>query len=160
MPRSKNESLVYTVLMCTFMVFCMSVYNVSIHTEFSWNAVMEAWLGFPLAFVVAILCDWFIIAGPAKKLAFHFIAPASSSIRKIVTISVCMVCGMVLCMSLYGAFQTVGLSDRLLIAWIKNIPTNFIVALPLQLFIAGPIVRFLFAKVFPRTENETYQSAK
>jgi hypothetical protein len=151
MPKSKNESLVYTVLMCTFMVFFMSVYNLSLHFGFSWETIQKAWQGFPLAFLIAILCDCFIVSGPAKKLAFTIIDPSSASgVKKIVAISTCMVCGMVLCMSLYGAVHSVGFSNQLLLAWLKAIPMNFMMALPLQLVIAGPIVRFLFAKVFPQ----------
>lgn len=154
MPQNKRESLIFTIMMCFLMVFCMSVYNVSIHTgEFSLKVVEEAWLGLPLAYVVAMLCDWFIASKIAKVVAFKYLLkPNSTVIKKVITMSCCMVIPMVIIMSMYGAIE-VTLQSRewgnLLIIWIKNIPLNFIMALPLQLIIAGPVVRALFRKAFP-----------
>ena len=33
--------------------------------------------------------------------------------------------------------------------WLTNIPRNFIMALPLQLILAGPVVRRVFRSAFP-----------
>ena len=33
--------------------------------------------------------------------------------------------------------------------WLMNIPRNFVMALPLQLLIAGPLVRKVFRTAFP-----------
>jgi hypothetical protein len=33
--------------------------------------------------------------------------------------------------------------------WLKAIPTNFIMAYPLQVIIAGPLVGIVFRKLFP-----------
>ena len=63
-----------------------------------------------------------------------------------------MVVGMVIIMSLYGAcegaFHT-GDWGSVPVNWMINIPRNFIMALPLQLLIAGPVVRRVFRAVFP-----------
>lgn len=59
---------------------------------------------------------------------------------------------MVILMSMYGAIEVsieLGQWNNLFIIWLKNIPMNFIMALPLQLIIAGPIVRVVFRKAFP-----------
>ena len=40
-------------------------------------------------------------------------------------------------------------NQGLLMTWLSNIGKNVVVALPLQLLIAGPIVRRLFRKLFP-----------
>ena len=42
-----------------------------------------------------------------------------------------------------------GVWDRLLLNWLINIPRNFIMALPFQLLVAGPLVRALFRRLFP-----------
>lgn len=63
-----------------------------------------------------------------------------------------MVIPMVIIMSMYGALEvTIQSGDwsNLFITWLKNIPINFIMALPVQLIVAGPVVRFIFRKVFP-----------
>ena len=64
-----------------------------------------------------------------------------------------MVVPMVIIMSFYGAMEAVisgGAGwDQLLLIWIFNIPRNFIMALPLQLLVAGPVIRGLFRRLFP-----------
>ncbi len=152
MPKTKKESFIYTVMMCAFMVFCMSIYNVGLHRGFSGELLREVVVGFPIAYVVALVCDWFIVSKPAKKIAFSIVKPQDKPLKKIVMISFCMVCGMVVLMSLYGAVEVVGFSKQLFAVWMKNIPVNFVMALPLQLLIAGPVVRFFFSKL-PLSEN-------
>lgn len=151
MPKNQRESLIFTVIMCAFMVFFMSVYNITLHDGLSWSVFSKAWMGFPLAYIIALLCDWFIVARFAKKLAFSVVKPDSKAILKITAVSVSMVCGMVVLMSMFGAIENAGLSSpsQLLTTWLHLIPMNFVVALPLQLIVAGPTIRFTFRKAFP-----------
>lgn len=154
MPQNKRESLIFTVMMCFFMVLCMSIYNVSIQMDsFSMETIKEAWLGMPVAYIVAMICDWFIVSRLAKRIAFKYLLKSDSFIlRKVITISCCMVIPMVIIMSMYGAIEVTIQSNEwgnLFGLWAENIPINFIMALPLQLIIAGPIVRTLFRKAFP-----------
>ncbi|GAA0070991.1 DUF2798 domain-containing protein [Clostridium sardiniense] len=149
MPTTKKESLVFTIIMCAFMVLCMSIYNVSIYSGgFSKDVIIESLIGFPLTFIVAMICDWFIVSKPAKSLAFKFIKEGDKQIKIAILISVFMVCGMVLCMSMFGALHNIELISDLPSAYIRALGMNFIVALPLQLLIAGPIIRFVFNKIF------------
>jgi hypothetical protein len=154
MPQNKRESLIYTVLMCFLMVFWMSLYNVSIHVgELSLNVLRKAWLGLPLAYIVAVCSDWFIVSGPAKKFAFKYLVkPASSSWKKVISVSCCMVLPMVIIMSLYGAIEfslQIGNYNTLIKMWFINIIINLIMALPFQLIIAGPVIRKIFRIAFP-----------
>lgn len=154
MPQNKRESLIYTVMMCFFMVLWMSIYNISLHMgEISVDVIKAAWMGMPIAYVFAMFCDWFIVSGVAKMVAFKYLLkPDSSTLRKIITVSSCMVIPMVIIMSMYGALEvTIQSGDwsNLFITWLKNIPINFIMVLPVQLIVAGPVVRFIFRKVFP-----------
>ncbi len=154
MPKNKKESLIFTVLMCFAMVFWMSLYNVALQIgEISLDVVAKAWMGFPFAYVAAILCDWFLVSRLAKALAFrYFVKPDSHNLKKAVAVSICMVIPMVIIMSLYGAVEGcthTGAWKSLLIIWLLNIPKNFAMALPFQLLIAGPCVRFIFRKCFP-----------
>lgn len=150
MPTNKKESLVFTMFMCAFMVFWMSAFNISLQVGISDEALKEAWLGFPVSYLIAILCDWFIVAKIAKKFAFKIVKNDSKVIIKIIIVSFCMVVGMVICMSLYGAIEQFGIGDYTLIVWLENIPKNFLIALPLQLFIAGPFIRSIFNILFTR----------
>lgn len=151
MPQNRRESFVYTVLMCAFMVFFMSVYNIAMMEGLSWMTIKSAWMGFPLAYVVGILCDWFLVSSLAKKIANKIVGEKKK--RLIIAIPCCMVCGMVVLMSLFGALQHVGFHSGILSAWLHNIPLNAIAALPLQLIFAGPIVRRAFRKLFPVGET-------
>lgn len=154
MPQNKRESFIFTIMMCFFMVFVMSIYNVSLHMgQLSIDTIKAAWLGFPIAYCVAMCCDWFFVSSIAKGFAFRFlVTPESNALKKAIAVSCCMVIPMVIIMSLYGALEVTlqtGSWDLIPIIWLTNIPKNFIMALPLQLLIAGPLVRALFRKVFP-----------
>lgn len=154
MPQNKRESLIYTIIMCFLMVLWMSMYNITLYAgQFSFQVVKDAWLGLPLAYIVAICLDWFLVSGLAKGFAFRFLVkPDSSTLRKVISISSCMVIPMVIFMSLYGGLEVCvrsGEWNSLPIIWLSNIPKNFIMALPFQLLVAGPIVRTVFRKAFP-----------
>lgn len=154
MPHNKRESLIYTVLMCFTMVLWMSFYNVAIQMGGVHSAVfVDGWVGFPLAYICAMLLDWFVVSKAAKGFAFRFLVKSESSdIQKIIAISSCMVVGMVFFMSLYGAVEGCfhsGEWNRLVLNWLINIPRNFIMALPFQLLVAGPLVRRIFRFAFP-----------
>lgn len=154
MPKNKRESLIFTVMMCLTMVLWMSIYNVSLQMHsLSLNSVAAAWMGFPVAYIFAMCCDWFFVSMLTKAFAFRFLVNEKSSPLKIViALSSCMVIGMVILMSFYGAvegcFHT-GNWQNIGMMWLVNIPKNFIMALPFQLLIAGPLIRYLFRKGFP-----------
>jgi len=52
-------------------------------------------------------------------------------------------------MSLYGSLMINGISANTISNWDINIGLNFIVALPLQVFIARPLIGTLFRALFP-----------
>ena len=155
MPKNKRESLIYTVLMCFTMVLWMSIYNVAIHQgEISLSVLKDAWMGLPIAYVFAMACDWFLVSGLAKGFAFRYLVKpgVSSPLKTVIAVSSCMVVPMVIIMSFYGAAETCVRTEQwspVLFIWLTNIPKNFVMALPFQLLIAGPLVRFLFRKAFP-----------
>ena len=154
MPQNKRESFIYSVMMCFTMVLWMSIYNVALHMGvLNFDTICAAWLGFPIAYVFAFCCDWFLVSGIAKGFAFRFLVkPDSSVMRKVICISSCMVVPMVIIMSMYGAVEGCihsGAWSQLLMIWLTNIPKNFIMALPFQLLVAGPLVRFIFRSAFP-----------
>ncbi len=127
MPQNKRESLIYTALMCFCMVLWMSMYNVTLHMGgFSLEVLKEGWLGFPIAYVFAMCCDWFLVSGLAKKFAFtYLVKPEDSVLKKVICVSCSMVVPMVLIMSMYGAVEGCvrsGAWSQLLMIWLANIP--------------------------------------
>ncbi len=154
MPQNKRESLIYSVLMCFTMVLWMSMYNVTLHLGgFSKEVLVKGWIGFPVAFAFAMCCDWFLVSRIAKGFAFRFLVrPDSTPLKKVISISCCMVVPMVIIMSFYGALEVCirsGQWGSLGMVWLTNIPKNFIMALPFQILIAGPFVRKIFRAAFP-----------
>ena len=99
-------------------------------------------------------CDWFLVSGLAKGFAFRFLVkPESEPLKKAMAVSCCMVVPMVIIMSFYGAMEAVISGGA---GWGSAASDldhehsrNFIMALPLQLLIAGPFIRGLFRKLFP-----------
>ena len=156
MSTNKRESLLFTVIMCFSMVLGMSLYNVMrVHGwQLNLDIVAEAWVGFPPAYIVAMLLDVFVASRFAKWFAFRFlVTPGKSSPRAItLAISTAMVFPMVLFMSLYGAveaFTHMGVPAAIPGMWLTNIPFNFVAALPWNLLVAGPFSRWLFRRAFP-----------
>ncbi len=160
MPTNKRESLLFTFIMCFCMVIWMSIYNVALqHGAINGEVIASAWLGFPIAYVFAMCCDWFIASPLAKGFAFKYlVTPGKSSSRAMtLAVSSCMVVPMVIIMSLYGSFE--GMThmnggilanlSMLPIMWITAIGKNFIMALPWNLLVAGPFSRFVFRRAFP-----------
>lgn len=154
MPQNKRESLIYTVLMCFVMVLWMSIYNVALQRgALDLETVAAGWIGFPFAYLFGMCCDWFVASKIAKGVAFRcLVKPQDGAWKKILCISGGMVVCMVVLMSFYGAcemaFHT-GAWGQVPVAWLWNIPRNFIMALPFQLLVAGPLVRRVFRAAFP-----------
>lgn len=156
MPQNKRESLIFTIIMCFCMVLWMSVYNVARASgwQLSLETLTEAWVGFPPAYVVAMLLDVLVASRFAKWFAFRFLVTPGKSSKRAITlaISTMMVFPMVLFMSLYGAFEAFTHTGDLAavpLMWLQNIPWNFIAALPWNLLVAGPFSRWLFRRAFP-----------
>lgn len=69
MPQNKRESLIYTVLMCFVMVLWMSIYNVALqYGKLDFEVLAAAWIGFPIAYVFAMCCDWFFVSKLGERL--------------------------------------------------------------------------------------------
>lgn len=154
MPQNKRESLIFTIIMCFVMVLWMSFYNVALQQgRFGPETLAAGWLGFPIAYLFGMCCDWFVASKISKGVAFRFLVkPQDRPLKKILCISGGMVVVMVVLMSFYGAcegaFHT-GNWAGVPAAWLVNIPRNFIMALPFQFLIAGPLVRRVFRAAFP-----------
>ena len=154
MPHNKRESLIYTVIMCFFMITWMSIYNVSMRMGgLSFESIKAAWLGVPVAYIIGLCADLFIASKIVKGFVFHhLVTPDSPDVKKIFFISTGMVLVMCIIMSLYGTLEGCIHSHQcnlLLINWLKAIPRNFIMAWPVQMILAGPIIRRLFRHLFP-----------
>lgn len=149
MPINKKEKIVYTFLMVVFMVIAMTTYNVFLHEGFSIGGIKNIWLLFPLTFLVAFLVEWFLVAPVAFRIATKLVNKDESEMKKGLVTAFCFVAGMVISMSLYGSILMHGFSIETIFTWGRNICFNFIVAFPIQVFIARPIIGIVFRTLFP-----------
>lgn len=142
MPRNKKESMIFTTIVCFCMVLGMSAYNLLLHNQFS---IQNLIIGFIPGFIVAFIIDVVIVSGIAKKVAFSLPINKESKIQIIVSISSCMVLGMVTFMSMYGVIMQFGFTGNFAQMYISTFGKNVIAALPLQLIIVGPVCRYLLS---------------
>ncbi|WP_127531659.1 hypothetical protein [Paenibacillus kobensis] len=150
MPTNKREDFYFGLMMVTGMVIVMTFYNLYNHGLIGTASWAEIGLQLLAGFVVAFVLELFVVGPAAKKAAFLLPYDKSKKGLVIVSLALCMVLGMVTVMSLFGlamSHLTGNAADEPLLAsygslWIRN----FLFALPLQLIVMGPLVRFLFAK--------------
>jgi biotin transporter BioY len=138
MPTNKKEGILFTSLMCFLMVLGMSLYNLFLHDDLSVGALLQ---GLVPGFVVAFILDTFVVGVIAKKIAFKLPINKEKRYQVILSISFFMVLGMVSLMSLFGIIIEGGIPGDLGSAYLQAWKMNFIVALPFQLLIVGPISR-------------------
>ena len=151
MGQTKLQKFIFTLMMCFCMVLGMTIYNMILNEGFHSNLLNNLLKDFWLGFIVALLLDIFIVGKLAKPIAFKIVKPnkETKQVKIILAISSCMVIGMVLFMSMFGAIIAAGFNINALKLYPLCIVRNFVVALPLNLLIVSPIVRFLFTKIFP-----------
>ncbi|MGB3161152.1 MAG: DUF2798 domain-containing protein [Carnobacterium sp.] len=151
MPTNKKEGIIFTTLMCFLMVFGMSLYNLLLHNNFSWTALL---VGLVPGFIVALILDVFIVGVFAKKIAFKLPINKERKVQVILTISCLMVIGMVTLMSLFGILFEGNLSSGLLPAYLTAWKMNIIAALPLQLLFVGPFSRKMLGLIQTKSDNQ------
>lgn len=157
MPTTRKESLYFGLIMCFGMVLFMTLYNFYLNDTLGQISFLGGITDFLIGFIVAIILDLYIVGPIAKKIAFKLTANTANVLFKILTISTCMVIGMAFFMSIYGLITSYfhnGLySNSIIKEFLSVFCRNFIVALPLQIIIMGPIVRFLFNKFIKTSQN-------
>jgi hypothetical protein len=148
LPTTKKENFYFGMMMCLGMVVFMTIYNLFINGLIGIVPLKEILIQFILGFIIAFVLELFIVGPVAHKIAFSLPYDKTKSIFVILSISFFMVVGMVLFMSLFG-LGTVYFSNNLgeeslLKSYFSIAFKNFIFALPLQLIVMGPLVRYLF----------------
>ncbi len=151
MPKTKFEEIIFTVMMVIVMVYGMVVYNITIDMGSLRNEVfIIAFKELLIMGVVGFLLEEFIAGSLAKKLAFRIVTPGKDKmIAVILAISIMTVCVMCPLMSFAATVMFKGIDSQLIAKWIQTTVMNFPMALCWQIFVAGPLVRFIFGKMFP-----------
>ncbi len=154
MPKTKFQSVVFTLLMVFCMVFSMTVYAISCemgglsYKVFS-LAIKEMWI----EFVILFFLMYFVISKLALKLAFRFVNPKKDrEIVVIIAIQIFTVIITVPTITLIVTFLQNGFTSECICIWLEMIVKMFPMALCLQIFYIGPFVRTILNLVFNRKQ--------
>ena len=162
MPKTKLQSIFFTAMMVFCMVYCMTCYTLSLKSgSFSYlimkTAICEMWPEYIIIFCLV----FFFVTKSAMKLAFRLVTPGKDKPVFITLAIQCMtVCLMVPSATLIVTLLHMGLATSVFTIWIQNLVLCFPMALCLQLFFAGPLVRFVFRTVIKSYETIHSHSAE
>lgn len=149
MPQNMREEIIFTVMCCLFMCSVMLTYNMIMAMGFTWAAIQQACMLFPLTILVCFCLDFFV-ACPIAKLCMRKLGPV---IKKpfwcTVVFQVIIVTQVVIMESMYGAIMAVGFHNDVWLFWLHHMPLNAMVAYPTILLVCSPIVRFFFRLLCP-----------
>lgn len=153
MPKTKFQDVIFTIMMIIVMVYAMICYNISVSMGGLSNIVfLEALKELPIDGAIAFVVEFFIVGKVAKKIAFKLVDPKETTpIIVTVLISAITVAFMCPIMSFAGTllFNFSGV-ENIISTWLQTAILNLPMAFFWQIFYAGPIVRFLFRKIFSK----------
>ncbi len=161
MPKTKFESVIFTAVTAWIMVCIMTLYNTVLATDtFVNETFLIALKGMWLEFVIIFLCAYFISSPVAKHFAFCVVKPGDRPIAIILATQTFTVVSQVALASIMGVWHGYGFTSQFIPNYLATYCRNFIMALPVQLFIAGPITRKLFRLVFRREKKDDGKQAE
>ena len=137
-------------MMVIIMVYGMVVYNISLSRGGVSNAVFVLALKELLVMgIIAFIVEIFLAGPLAKKLAFNIVTPGKDRMIVIIlAISAMTVCLMCPLMSLAATALFQGVDSELFAKWIQITALNFPMAFFWQIFFTGPLVRWIFGRIF------------
>ena len=152
MPKTKPESVFFTAVTAWIMVYIMTLYNTVLAMGSFTNAsFLIALKGMWIEFIIIFLCAYFISAHVAKYFAFRVVQPGDRPIFIIFAIQIFTVVSQVALASILGVYHGYGFTSQFVPNYLTTYCKNFVMALPVQLFIAGPAARWIFRKIFGRS---------
>lgn len=155
MPKTKFQSVIFTAVTAWIMVYIMTLYNTVLAMGNFTNATfLIALKGMWIEYIIIFLCAFFISSHVAKYFAFRVVKPGDRPIAIIFAIQVFTVVSQVALASILGVYHGYGFTNQFIPNYLVTYCKNFIMALPVQLFIAGPIARWIFRSIFERGEKK------
>lgn len=150
MPKTKLQTVIFTLMMSLVMVYAMICFNVALNIGGMTNQVFtmafhELLIMWPAAFIL----EFFFVDKLSHMLAFRLINPAEEKpIVITLAISSMIVCIMCPVMSLIATLLFKDAGSNFLAVWLETTAKNFPMALFSQIFYVGPFVRLLFGLIF------------
>lgn len=160
MPKTKFQSVIFTAVTAWIMVYIMTLYNTVLAMGSFTNATfLIAFTGMWIEYIIIFLCAFFISGRVAKYFAFRVVKPGDRPIAIIFAIQVFTVVSQVALASILGVYHGYGFTSQFIPNYLVTYCKNFIMALPVQLFIAGPVARWIFRSIFERGEEKRSKGA-
>ena len=151
MPETTGESIFFTAVTAWIMVYIMTLYNTVLAAgEFTNYTFLIAFKGMWIEYIIIFLLAYFVSGHLAKYLAFRVVQPGDRSIAVIFAIQIFTVVAQVFFASFIGVFHAYGFTGNAVPNYLMTYCRNFVMALPVQLFIAGPLARLVFRVLFRR----------
>ena len=149
MPRTRGESIFFTVITAWMMVYVMTLYNTVLATgSFTNITFFIALKGMWIEYIIIALLAYFVSGNLAKMCAFRVVQPGDRPIFIIFAIQTFTVIWQVAFASVLGVYHGYGFTINFLPDYLTTYCKNFIMALPLQLIIVGPLARLIFRSLF------------
>lgn len=149
MPKSKGESIFFTAITAWMMVYAMTLYNTVLATgSFTNRTFLIALKGMWVEYIIIALLAYFVSGHLAKMCAFRVVCPGDRPIFIIFAIQTFTVIWQVAFASVLGVWHGYGFTVNFIPDYLTTYCRNFIMALPFQLIIAGPLARLIFRTLF------------
>lgn len=158
MPRTRGESIFFTAITAWMMVYVMTLYNTVLATGSFTNIVfLIALKGMWVEYVIIALLAYFISSRLAKLCAFKIVQPGDRPIFIILTIQTFTVIWQVAFASVIGVYHGCSFTGNFIPNYLTTYCKNFIMALPLQLIIVGPLARLIFRTMTSYIHSRNYE---
>lgn len=149
MPETRGESIFFTAITAWMMVYVMTLYNTVLATgSFTNTTFLIALKSMWIEYVIIGLLAYFVSGRLAKICAFRIVQPGDRPIFIILAIQIFTVIWQVAFASVIGVWHGYGFTVHFLPNYLITYCKNFIMALPLQLIIVGPLARLIFRTLF------------
>lgn len=159
MPKTRGESIFFTSITAWMMVYVMTLYNTVLATgNFSNTTFLTSLKNMWVEYIIIALLAYFVSAHLAKMCAFRIMQPGDRPILIILTIQTFTVIWQVAFASILGVYHGYGFSANFIPDYLITYCHNFVMALPLQLIIVGPLARLIFRTVFIIIERLNLQA--
>lgn len=156
MPKTKFQSIIFTLITAWMMVYIMTLYNTVLAVgEFTNNTFFIAFKGMWVEFVIITLCAYFISSPLAKHCAFRVVRPGDRPIFITFAIQIFTVVFQVALASILGTIKGDGVTTQFLPDYLITYCKNFVMAMPIQLFLVGPVARKIFRLIFSQKEESS-----
>ena len=153
MPKTRGQSIFFTAVTAWIMVYIMTLYNTVLASGTFVNATfLIALKSMWIEYVIIFLLAYFVSSHIAKYFAFRVVKPGDRPIAIIFAIQTFTVVSQVAFASIIGVYRGYGFTSQFLPNYLVTYCRNFIMALPVQLFIAGPLARLIFRSIFVKKE--------